>query len=148
MPFARKGIEIPFPQRVVHQTGESEVVADGQAVGRMVTQLAAVDFLGTLDTKQLEMLAKEARWEFYLPGERVVRQGEAGEVLYVIASGNADVRLEQGGLSSTVTTLDAGKCFGEMSVTDRRAAFGHGGGCNGAVGHRRREKGFAAGCSG
>ncbi|HQZ69116.1 MAG TPA: cyclic nucleotide-binding domain-containing protein, partial [Planctomycetaceae bacterium] len=86
------------------------------AVGRMVAQLAAVDFLGTLDAKQLEALAKEARWESYLPGERVVRQGEPGEVLYVIASGKADVRLEQGGLSSTVTTLEAGKFFGEMSL--------------------------------
>ena len=51
-----------------------------------------------------------------MPGERVVRQGDPGEVLYVIVSGKADVRLEQGGLSSTVTTLASGKFFGEMSL--------------------------------
>lgn len=114
--FARKGIEIPFPQRVVRQTAETEVLANSHTVERIVAQLAVVDFLGTLDTKQLGMLAQEARWESYLPGERVVRQGEPGEVLYVIVSGKATVRLEEGGLSSTVTTLEAGKFFGEMSL--------------------------------
>ena len=114
--FARTGIEIPFPQRVVHKTAVPDVVPKEQAIEQIVAQLGAVDFLGTLDAKQIELLAREARWESYLPGERVVRQGEPGEVLYVIVSGKADVRLEQGGLTSTVTTLEAGKFFGEMSL--------------------------------
>lgn len=52
----------------------------------------------------------------YLDGEWVVRQGEAGEVFYVIVAGNAEVRVEQGGLSSTVTTLGNGQSFGAMSL--------------------------------
>lgn len=114
--FARKAIEIPFPQRVVRKDVDAEGAPKTRTVEEIVAQLAAVDFLAMLDTKQIELLAKEARWESYLPGEQVVRQGESGEALYVIASGTADVRLQQGGLSSIVTTLKAGHFFGEMSL--------------------------------
>jgi len=85
-------------------------------IGRISAYLPTVDFLATLDRKQIEILASGARWEQYLPGERVVRQGDAGDVLYIIVAGKADVRLEQGELSSTVTTLEPGKFFGEMSL--------------------------------
>ena len=49
-------------------------------------------------------------------------RGEPGEVLYVIAAGNAKVHVERGGLSSTVTMLGSEQ-FGEMSLLTGEPPF-------------------------
>ncbi|HEX2056161.1 MAG TPA: mechanosensitive ion channel family protein, partial [Nitrospiraceae bacterium] len=113
--FSRKGIEIPFPQRVIQQavlTERSEVLSS-EDIRR---HLAGVDFLATLAPPQLETIARGSRTEHFLPGERVVRQGDPGQELYVIVEGRADVMVEQNGLSSLVSQLTPGQFFGEMSL--------------------------------
>ena len=115
--FQRNGIEIPFPQRVV-QTLIPEDAAEkkNQDTNQLVSHLAKVDFFAILTPQQIENLAQGARIQTFLPGERVVRQGEAGDELFVIQDGTAEVRVHQDGRSSTVATLQNGQFFGEMSL--------------------------------
>lgn len=112
--FSRKGIEIPFPQRVILQGLPERSETPGSE--RIQRYLAAVDFLATLTPIQLEAIARGSRTEQFLPGERVVRQGQPGQELYVIIEGRADVLVEQNGLSSVVNQLAPGQFFGEMSL--------------------------------
>ena len=90
MRSVRTRIEIPFPQRVVHQGVESEEVKHQMSADQLAGRLRTVDFLAGLDPKQIEVVAQGARIEQFLSGERVVRQDESGDELYIISSGSAE----------------------------------------------------------
>lgn len=121
--FYRKGIEIPFPQRVIQQGAVAER-SEPLGLEDIRRHLVAVDFLAALPSMQLEAVVRGSRTEQFLPGEQVVRQGEPGQELYVVVEGCADVIVEQNGLRSVVTQLTAGQFFGEMSLLtgDARSA--------------------------
>ncbi len=122
--FARHKIEFPFPQRVIHTKPAAGAQEDGEDRDRIMQLLYGVDFLAELAPKQLEVLARESRIEHYLPGERVVRQGDEGQECYVIVEGTANVSLEEAGLRSTLSSVQEGQFFGELSLLtgERRAA--------------------------
>jgi HEAT repeat protein len=56
--------------------------------------------------------------EEYLSGETIVRQGEAGTTLFLLAKGNASVRLGADAGGKEVAQLSPGDFFGEMSLFD------------------------------
>ena len=57
----------------------------------------------------------------YQPGEVIVRQGEAGDCLYVIQAGQVAVMVEQNGHETPLAVLGAGEFFGEMAIFERQA---------------------------
>lgn len=52
----------------------------------------------------------------YLAGETIVREGESGATLFILASGTASVRI--GSDQKEVATLGEGEFFGEMALFD------------------------------
>ncbi len=111
--FRREGIEIPYPAREMRSPPPGrETPAQRQADTR--AGLARIDFLAGLSPAELDRLASSVERRVYMPGEKVVREGEAGEEYFYIVHGAVVVTVAGG--AGTVATLAPGDYFGEMSL--------------------------------
>jgi CRP-like cAMP-binding protein len=55
----------------------------------------------------------------YQDGEAIVRQGEAGNCMYLIVSGKVEVLDQEGGKEVRLAVLGPNDSFGEMAILDR-----------------------------
>lgn len=63
----------------------------------------------------LKHIAGSLEQMFFSPGQKIIRQGEIGYEMYIIAHGVVDVTLPEKG---TVATLHEGQCFGEVALLE------------------------------
>ena len=117
----RNGLSIPFPIRTVHNMKVDP--PPPRPAPDAVALLRRVPIFSALEGSELADLADAVQTREYGRDEPVVRQGEAGDALYVVAKGEASVRVNAGGaptahplLDREVSRLRAGEFFGEMSL--------------------------------
>jgi small-conductance mechanosensitive channel len=118
--FRRAGVRIPFPVSDVRwrdaaltEAGERQTELD-----RLTRLLRGVDFLAAMTSEELDRLALGARLVPYPAGMTVVRQGDGGDSLFVIASGRVEIAAHSvvGRGDRVLAVLGAGDYFGEMSL--------------------------------
>ena len=85
-------------------------------IGIEVARLRTVPLLAELTPQELAALAERLTAEQFASAEDVVRQGETGKKLYVIASGQVEVVAHDGTRERRVNTLNEGDFFGEMAL--------------------------------
>lgn len=79
--------------------------------------LAATRLFGGLDAGALDEIAEQLEWLLVPGGVRVCRQGEAGDCLYLVASGRlAVIREHAGGREEVLGQKGRGDSLGELSV--------------------------------
>jgi small-conductance mechanosensitive channel/CRP-like cAMP-binding protein len=111
--FNRRGIEIPFPIQVEYS--REWPAADAAALHSDRERiLRAVDLFASLDDKQRAQIAAATVVKTFGDGEAIVRQGEPGGSMYVLASGKVSVVIEPD--RRQVATIEKGGYFGEMSL--------------------------------
>ena len=111
--FRRRGIEIPFPIQVQYESPPPAVDPTVER-GRREAAVAGVDIFSSLTGEQRSAIADESVTRVYGDGETIVRQGDAGESMYLLCSGKASVVLEPD--RQEIATIDKGGYFGEMSL--------------------------------
>ena len=75
--------------------------------------LRRVPFLGVLPAYEVEQLARSATWLEVAAGQQVVREGEAGDLFYVVDRGELSVTIAG---VARLRLLVAGDSFGEIAL--------------------------------
>jgi small-conductance mechanosensitive channel/CRP-like cAMP-binding protein len=111
----RRGITIPFPIRTLQvQRKAAPRAQDDQAEALSI--LRGEPLFDCLSDEQLDQLVKQARLNIFGRGEPVIEEGSPGDSMFVLLRGAAKVSISKNGSSIQVATLNAGDCFGEMSL--------------------------------
>lgn len=110
----RAGMEIPFPQMVLHRAAPA---ADpGAARNAAAKMLRAHRVFGCLTDEQCEALAQSSPVVKFARHEKLITQGADGASMFVLVKGQVDVRIARDGREASVAKLGAGDCVGEMSL--------------------------------
>jgi small-conductance mechanosensitive channel/CRP-like cAMP-binding protein len=109
----RHGLEIPFPQRVLHRAVSARAVDESDVV---MDRLRAVELLAPLSEEEHRILAERTKHGRYARGELILRSGEEGDSMFVIHRGEVAVDVREEGKSREIARLGAGDVFGEMAL--------------------------------
>ncbi len=92
----------------------------------LVASLRQAAICGSLADAELEAIATIAERVTYVAGEELFREGDAGDGLYLVLSGEIDVVKRAAGGERSLARLGAGGVLGEMSLLtdDVRSATG------------------------
>jgi ATP-binding cassette subfamily B protein len=88
---------------------------DGAAARITVDRLRQIDLLSSFDDDQLETLTRTFASVRIPGGQTVIREGDAGDLFYIIARGQVAVTRGDDG-AEAIATLDSGDEFGEMAL--------------------------------
>src|SRR5881296_2112373 len=111
----RRGITIPFPIRTLQvERKAARPIQEDQAEALSI--LRGEPLFECLSDEQLNHLVKQARLNYFGRGEPVIEEGAAGDSMFVLLRGAANVSVSKNGSTIQVATLGAGDCFGEMSL--------------------------------
>jgi small-conductance mechanosensitive channel len=116
----RNDITIPFPIHNIlhaHEERTHQAATREHRCADMARMFEKVPVLSPLSSEERIQLARQVKIEPFGDGEKIVRQQEAGDSLYIITKGRCEVLLEsQGQQAKQVAVLQKGDFFGEMSL--------------------------------
>jgi CRP/FNR family transcriptional regulator, cyclic AMP receptor protein len=81
--------------------------------------LKGVELFRDLSEQQLDQISKISKKEVYSKGDTICKQGNPGDAMYVIATGQVEINVrDNNGNSYPALYLGAGQLVGEMALVD------------------------------
>jgi small-conductance mechanosensitive channel/CRP-like cAMP-binding protein len=115
----REGIHMSIPAEGVFLTMKGKARKERKTELERQRRIAALKhasiFEPLTDEEQRELADRLSLARFFR-GEVLTRQGSEAHYLYILASGQAEMRITVNGATRPVATLQAGECFGEMGL--------------------------------
>jgi small-conductance mechanosensitive channel len=111
--FQRHNIDIPWPIQVQYERELSAEDPDTR-LAQEERLLSGVDLFATLTPDLRHEVARSAPLVVFGAGEAIVRQGEPGQSMFIVARGTVSVVLEPD--RQEVARIETGGYFGEMSL--------------------------------
>ena len=82
--------------------------------------LKASPLFTNLNEDEMEMIAELCKEKTYKPGEVIFREGDIGDSLYIVDSGQVEIlRAGPAGDQKPIASIHPGDFFGEMSLIDK-----------------------------
>ncbi len=85
----------------------------------LIATLKQVELFHGMTENHLRKIADLAQPIVFSPGDVVFRQGDAGDALYLISTGQVEVQVSNNGETSAAVYLGAGQTIGEMALVDQ-----------------------------
>jgi CRP-like cAMP-binding protein len=95
-------------------TGAAQAPAHGITAG----SLRRIKIFGDMDEKQLTSFLQYMEVLKLPANAPVFTKGEHGDAMFLVLQGELRARVMVGGRESTLSTMGAGECFGELAVID------------------------------
>lgn len=114
--FERENLDFAFPTRTLHMEPRPEPLSEQEIFDAHAESLALVPVFAPLSEEEVEKLAHASVKRIFAPGEAIVRMGQEGRSMFVIARGNVKVQIPENNVQKVVNRLSANDFFGEMSL--------------------------------
>ena len=121
--FLTKPFDLQSLERVMREAlgvpaaGET---AQSKEVHDTLEKLRKISLFSEFTDQELVRLLRICNSSNIPAGNYVFREGDKGDRLYVLVSGQVDIKLNRDGQERTLVTMKPGDCFGEVAIIDSK----------------------------
>ncbi len=115
--FQREDLDFAYPTRTIYtakQSDESDVFVE--TADEIQERINNVPIFAPLSAEETQKISQSCSVRVFAPEEPIIQKGQTDKTMFIIHRGIVNVKIEEDGISKTISTLRAGDFFGEMSL--------------------------------